>query len=155
MRRLIDKIFRKTGGHSPGKQPQNGPLTTGESGRAAQAFAEAALKKSGHKILASNVADKDGELDIVATHKAFDGVIVVEVRAYGEKSPLRQQDVLPRSKQQQVIQAARRLLPARKLWRHGEGIRFDAVLVRLDVQGRPGSCEHFVNAFTTERRDWF
>ncbi|NUQ34287.1 MAG: YraN family protein [Planctomycetaceae bacterium] len=138
---------------------RRGPLTTAESGVAAQRFAERALKRQGYRTIARNLADGGGELDLVMRHKGFDGMVVIEVRSYSANTNLRQEEVLPPSKQEQVVSAARRLLPrlAKKSSkdRH-QGIRFDAVLVKLDAtSGRPVSMEHFENAFTSTRRDWF
>jgi len=130
-------------------------LTTGESGNAAQAFAENALTASGYTIIKRNLTIKGGELDLVVRDPRWDGIVVVEVRACSVNSRVRREEVLPLSKQKQVTETARRALPASGRWRPGQNLRFDAVLVELDASGRPQAHQHLVNAFTSERRDWF
>ena len=130
------------------------PLTTAESGRAAQRYADRLLRRKGYKIVFRNLSDSNGELDLVARHAAFDGIIVIEVRSCSKNTPLRQEGVFPESKMQQVVQTARRILGKKRLAQ--QGLRFDALIVTLDSEsGRPKGMQHYENAFTANRRDYF
>lgn len=141
--RFLSRLFRPA------------PLTAGDSGRLAQRYVEKYLRKCGCKIVASNVADRDGELDLVVRPRDFHGIAVVEVRSHAHNTTLRQEEVLPPSKQQQVVESARRLLPRMSILTKDDNLRFDAALVRLDASGKPDAVEYIENAFTADRRDWF
>ena len=147
--KLLQKLLRRKG------VPSSGTLTTSESGRAAQDFAERELLRRGFRIVARNLRDKGGELDLVLRHPAFDGVIVLECRAYNPAGRMRREDVVGLNKQQQVVKTARRLLPRKGIANSRDGLRFDVAIVELDVEGRPSRLDLIENAFTTDRRDWF
>jgi|GEM_PF-6416642 len=131
--------------------PRDDRISRGASG---ERFAERELKRAGCKIIARDVKDKHGQLDLVV-RPPEGGVAVVEVRASKRADQGRDLDMLPHSKQQQVIRTARRLLVSRKLWQRGQNLRFDAVFVQLDERGKAISARHIPNAFQATQRDWF
>lgn len=155
IRRLLRPLWRKPHGHGPDSVPAYGRLTAGESGRAAQAYVRAAIVARGWVVLAENLRDRRGELDIVAECKSGTGdVVVIEVRSYSTSRGAKPTDILPKSKQLQVTETARRLLPRQPWWRKGLNLRFDAAIVGLDRDGRPKSIEYLPHAFEARRRDW-
>ncbi len=130
------------------------PTTSNESGRNAEAAAEAHLLASGHRLLARNLRGRGGEIDLI-TLDPNGTIVVVEVRSLVPRPGFRLDQALPKSKQEQVVQAARRLLPTQRWWKHGSMLRFDAVMIELDPSGKVQRIEHYPNAFQPRRRDWF
>lgn len=155
IRRLLRPFSRKPVGLGGGSVPAVGRLTAGESGRAAQAYVRTAILARGWVVLAENLRDRRGELDIIAECSPGSGdVVVIEVRSYSASRGAKPADILPKSKQLQVTETARRLLPRQAWWRKGLNLRFDAAIVGLDRNGRPESIEYLPHAFEARRRDW-
>jgi len=135
--------------------PTSGKLTAAESGRLAQAYVVQKITAQGWLVIAENLHDKQGELDIVADASGGQGdIVVIEVRSCVPTKWRQVTELLPPSKQLQVTEAARRLLPRQSWWRRGLSLRFDAALVELSPDGRPSRLEYVVNAFEPKRRDW-
>lgn len=128
---------------------------TSAKGSRAEGHARQWLKSQGYRIVAANIADDRGELDLLV-HPPGDSLTlaVVEVRSSSSQSTLRHDMLFPPAKQRQVEDTARRLLVKRRLVRPGMGVRFDVVFVRLDDAGNALEVQHFPHAFTARRRDW-
>ncbi|MBK8208446.1 MAG: YraN family protein [Planctomycetes bacterium] len=126
-------------------RPQAGRSATRAVGDKAEQFALAYLKKEcGFKLIEQGMHDEDGELDLVGRIKGNEGLVVVEVRARTEGGLVSPRDAVDFSKQRQVVETARRLLPRKGFH---DVLRFDIVGVWLDQQGAPARAEHFADAF--------
>lgn len=145
LKALIERLFRR--------RKNKLSASTISKGARAERFARRWFAQQGTRVLAGDLSDKHGQLDLlIAT--ADGGVAVVEVRSHSS-AQADHQALMPWSKQQQVIHTARRLLPRSKYWKHGDPLRFDACFVRLDEKGEAVSVEHIPNAFQPTQRDWF
>ncbi len=110
-------------------------------GRRGEDLAVDFLRRKGYRIVARNVRQSFGEIDIIARHGQF--LVFVEVKTrrsdrYG--SPL---EAVDRRKQRQMIRAAQAYL-AREVSTE-TAARFDVISVLLGRE-RP-SIQHIVNAF--------
>ncbi|MEX2107905.1 MAG: YraN family protein [Solirubrobacterales bacterium] len=116
-------------------------------GRTAEDFVAARLAASGWRIVERNARTRFGELDIVA----LDGqaLVFVEVKAgrrgsaFGPERPVLAVDW---RKQRRVRRLATAWMMERRRPRYAE-IRFDAIGVTLDQQGRVLDVEHIRGAF--------
>jgi putative endonuclease len=103
------------------------------------------LKRKGYKILERNFTVRQGEVDVVAFR---DGTVAfVEVRTQTAPAQIDPAETITRRKQRRVIKAARQYSTLHELERENVILRFDAVLILLDEDGRPESVEHIENAF--------
>lgn len=137
------------------KSRSRGALSRKGRGVSAEAFAAKWLKRNGAKILARDLADAHGQLDLVI-RPPEGGVAVVEVRAH--RAPISEaldHALLPAGKQRQIARTARRLLESSGVWSRDQNLRFDALFVALDGEGRAVSCRYLPNAFQPTQRDWF
>lgn len=111
-------------------------------GRAAEAEAEAFLRRKGYRILARNLRSSLGELDLVAEQQ---GVLVfVEVKARRTDALGGAPHAVDGRKQAKLIRLAGQYLA-----RHGLGARhcrFDVLLCR-GGERRSEAIEHIENAF--------
>jgi putative endonuclease len=122
-------------------------------GQRGEQLAVAHLERLGYAALARNVRTRYGELDIIA----FNGRILVfsevktrRVRASASRSSFAHQPLLGLGRAQRIRQ--RRLASA---WLtdphtprlHAESIRFDAIGVSVDHEGRLLSIEHIEGAW--------
>lgn len=104
------------------------------------------LVRSGLTILERNFRTRWGEIDLIAT----DGrrLIFVEVKcrrlAGGDRDPL---ESVHLRKRQQVRRMAARWLVERRDRPRVEELRFDAIGVTLDLQGRLVRLDHLEGAF--------
>ncbi len=117
------------------------------SERAAARF----LRRAGHRVLAANVADALGELDLIT----LDGqtLVVVEVRSTSTADPQVAAATVNYAKQKRVCEAAVRYLGRRRLL--GVAVRFDVVAIAWPP-GRPEpTIVHFVQAFDPTGRFQF
>jgi putative endonuclease len=117
-------------------------------GRAAEDLVAARLAASGWELLERNARTRYGELDIVA----LDGraLVFVEVKAgrtgsvSGPERPILSVD---RRKQLRIRRLATAWMSERRGVRRYAEIRFDAVGVSFDRDGRATHVEHIENAF--------
>ncbi|KAA0218119.1 YraN family protein [bacterium] len=123
---------------------RRGASPTRARGDLAEDFALEFLLQQGFTLLARNLGDERGELDLVGRQRGFDGIVVVEVRARREGGLLAPREAVNRRKQRQVVKTARRLLPRHQL--HGP-LRFDIVGVWLNEQHKPVRAQRFESAF--------
>ncbi len=113
-------------------------------GRAGERMAEEHLRRLGFDVLERNYRTRWGELDLVA----FDGrtLVFCEVKARraGTGQPF---DALHRGKQRQVRRMAASWLAERSHRPRAADLRFDAIGVTIDGQGRLLALEHLEGAF--------
>ncbi len=109
------------------------------SERAAARF----LRRLGYRIVAANVADREGELDLLAV----DGntLVVVEVRSTSTTDPQRAADSVDFRKQRKLTAAALRFLGRRGLL--GVTVRFDVLAIAWPPEKREPTVLHFRDAF--------
>lgn len=109
------------------------------SERAAAKF----LRSLGYRILAANVSDRKGELDLLA----LDGrtLVVVEVRSTSGPDPHTAAATVDRAKQRRLTDATRRFLSRRRLL--GTPLRFDVVAIAWPPGARSPTILHLPNAF--------
>jgi putative endonuclease len=116
-------------------------------GRRSERAAARFLRSLRYRVLAANVADPSGELDLLA----IDGetLVVVEVRSTAADSP----DALANTaatidlrKQRRITEATLRFLAARRLL--GKiAVRFDVLVLGWPAHLREPVIRHFPNAF--------
>ena len=119
------------------------------SERAAARF----LRGLGYRILAANVADPTGALDLIA----LDGqtVVVVEVRSTGSDDLERTAASVDLRKQRKVTEAALRFL-ARKRLLESLAVRFDVLVLSWPPAASEPVVRHIPHAFEpTDRFQFF
>jgi putative endonuclease len=117
-------------------------------GRAAEDLVAARLAESSWEVVARNARTRHGELDVVA----LDGrtLVFVEVKAgragaaFGPERPVLAVDF---RKQLRIRRLATAWMGERRDLPRYEGIRFDAVGVTYDRNGRVADYEHIEGAF--------
>ena len=109
------------------------------SERAAAQF----LRKLGYRILAANVSDRRGELDLLVLDKRT--LVVVEVRSTSTDDPHRAAASVDRAKQKRLTDATRRFLSRRRLL--GTDLRFDVIAIAWPPDRREPTILHLPNAF--------
>ena len=118
------------------------------SERAAARF----IRRLGYRILASNVADREGELDLLALDR--DTLVIVEVRSTSTADPHRAAESVGFRKQRKLTAAALRFLSRRKLL--GVNVRFDVVAIAWPPEQPEPTVLHFPGAFEpTDRFQMF
>jgi putative endonuclease len=110
------------------------------SERAAARF----LRGLGYRIIAANVADPTGELDLIA----LDGqtVVVVEVRSTGSDDLERTAASVDLRKQRKITDAALRFLARRRLLEQ-VAVRFDVLVLSWPPTAREPLVRHIPHAF--------
>ncbi len=106
------------------------------------------LRKLGYRILAANVADKLGEIDLLA----LDGesLVVVEVRSTSTHDPQHAALSVDRIKQRKLTEAAVRFLSRRRLL--GVNVRFDILAIAWPPEAREPTILHIPQAFDPSGR---
>ena len=111
-------------------------------GRKAERSAARFLSRRGFRILATNLDDRLGELDILAWHDV--SLVIVEVRSSESRSLDELAATVDKTKQKRITAAAVRFLTRRKLL--GTTVRFDVLAVRWPP-GRNPEFLHLPDAF--------
>jgi putative endonuclease len=106
------------------------------------------LRKLGYRILAANVADQLGEIDLLA----LDGetIVVVEVRSSETKDFESLAASVNAEKQKRLTNAALRFLQRRKLL--NVAVRFDVLAICWPPEESKPKIRHYVNAFEATGR---
>ncbi|MEM1355529.1 MAG: YraN family protein [Planctomycetota bacterium] len=118
------------------------PATPGRRGEdAAAGF----LKKQGYRVIARNLKDRLGEIDLLCLSPDGNCLVIVEVKsaladAAGPSPELR----VGRQKQRKLTALAMRLAQRHRL--AGKAIRFDVIGVTLCDQQQP-QVRHYIGAF--------
>ncbi len=120
------------------------------SERAAAKF----LGRSGLRILARNVADPQGELDLIAFDSATGELVIVEVRSTASPDLHRPLDSVNFTKQKQLTEATLRYL-ARKRLLGNVNVRFDVLAISWPADAKTPTCHHVRDAFKAVGRHQF
>ena len=121
-------------------------------GRRSERAAAKFLRRLGYRILAANVADPAGELDLIA----LDGqtLVIVEVRSTAGTDLERTAASVDYKKQRQVSDAALRFL-CRKRLLEGVNVRYDIVVISWPPEAREPTFRHYPHAFESVGRFQF
>lgn len=124
-------------------------------GQRSERVAARYLRGLGYRLLAANVADRDGELDLLA----LDGetLVIVEVRSTSSDRP----DALEQTaasvnyrKQRKITEATSRFLAQRRLL--GKlAVRYDILVLAWPEHAREPSIRHIPHAFESTGRFQF
>ena len=109
------------------------------SERAAARF----LRRLGFRILARNLADQRGEIDLLALDGAT--IVVVEVRSTESADIQKVAASIDAAKQRRLTNAALRFLQRRRL--RNIAVRFDVLVIRWPAAKREPEIHHYRNAF--------
>jgi putative endonuclease len=112
------------------------------SERAAAKF----LRRAGLRIVARNVADPQGELDIIAFDPTTQELVIVEVRSTASPYLHRPLDSVNFAKQKRLTEAALRFL-ARKRLLGNTNVRFDVLAISWPPTAREPVIHHVRHAF--------
>ena len=112
-------------------------------GRRSERYTAKYLRKLGWRILASNVADTRGELDILALDAGT--LVVVEVRSTAGSDPAIPAASVDLRKQRRITEAVLRYLARRQLL--GFPVRFDVLAIAWPEERREPIIEHIRHAF--------
>ena len=106
------------------------------------------LRKLGYRILASNLSDQLGEIDLLA----LDGetIVVVEVRSSESKDFETLALTVDGEKQRRLTNATLRFLQRRKLL--NVAVRFDVLAICWPPEECKPAIRHYVNAFEATGR---
>ena len=112
-------------------------------GSRAERAAARFLRKKRFRILAANVADRSGELDLIA----LDGrtLVIVEVRSSESADFENLAASVDAEKQRRITQAALRFLKRRRL--RGIAVRFDVLAVVWPADDAAPGIRHYPDAF--------
>lgn len=113
-------------------------------GRRSERAAAKFLRRLGYRLIAANVADPAGELDLIA----LDGgtLVVVEVRSTESDDLDRTAASVDAAKQRKITGAALRFL-ARKRLLDGVPVRFDVLVLSWPPGSREPTVRHIPHAF--------
>lgn len=120
------------------------------SERAAAKF----LARSGLRILARNVADPQGELDLIAFDKSTGELVIVEVRSTASPDLHRPLDSVNFAKQKKLTEATLRYL-ARKRLLGNVNVRFDVLAISWPADATVPTYHHVRGAFEAVGRHQF
>lgn len=110
------------------------------------------LRRLGYRVLATNVADRRGELDLLALDRTT--LVVVEIRSTSTADPHRAAESVDLRKQRKLTAAALRFLSRRRLL--GVNLRFDVVAIAWPPGRREPTVMHLPGAFEpTDRFQMF
>src|SRR5579871_2910605 len=113
-------------------------------GRRSERAAARFLRKLGYRVLAANVSDPTGELDLIA----LDGqtLVVVEVRSTESDDLERTAASVDLRKQRKITDAALRFLTRRRLLDR-VAVRFDVLVLSWPPTAREPVVRHIPHAF--------
>ncbi len=113
-------------------------------GRRSERAAARFLRGLGYRVLAANVADPAGELDLIALDGAT--LVVVEVRSTAGDDLEKTAASVDLRKQRKITEATLRFL-ARKRLLEGVPVRFDVLVLNWPAGARKPAVYHFPHAF--------
>jgi putative endonuclease len=108
-----------------------------QRGRRGERLAVAVLWLRGYRILARNLRQAGGEVDLVALHRGE--IVLVEVKTRGERHPYPLIDAVTHGQRRRMLRVGRRWLARHGL--RGHPIRVAAVLIRLGGRWRLPSIQ--------------
>jgi putative endonuclease len=113
-------------------------------GREAERLAARHLKKQNYRILARNLRQRHGEIDLIAIDQDGPTLVIVEVKAGQADAPIAPELRVGPAKQRKLISLAATLARSHRLTH--SAWRFDVVAVEYH-QGKPPLIRHYANAF--------
>lgn len=111
------------------------------------------LRTRGYRILAANVFERVGELDLLALDPDGATLAVVEVRSTSGPDPQAAADTVNFAKQRKLTEATLRYLARRKLL--GVNLRFDVLAIAWPPGAREPTVRHVCQAFESVGRFQF
>lgn len=108
------------------------------------------LRREGYRILAANVSDRLGEIDLLALDPDGSTLVVVEVRSTSTGDVQKAADSVNYPKQKKLTEAAVRYLARRGLF--GVNLRFDVLAIAWPTEQREPTVLHFRQAFEATGR---
>ena len=117
-------------------------------GRRSERYAAKYLRKQGWRLVAANVADTLGELDILALEGRT--LVIVEVRSTAGTDPLIPAASVDSRKQRRISEAVLRFLGRRRLL--GINVRFDIIAIAWPEGQREPKLLHLRDAFESTGR---
>ena len=122
-------------------------------GRRSEKAAAKFLRKHRYRILAANVFERVGELDLLALDPDGRTLVVVEVRSTSTADPQKAADSVTYPKQRKLTDAAVRFLSRRGLL--GVNLRFDVLAIAWPPEAREPTFLHLPHAFEATGRFQF
>ena len=119
-------------------------------GRRSERAAARFVRKLGFRILAANIADRRGEIDLLALDPARQTLVVIEVRSVSTADPRAAASSVNYPKQKKLTEAVVRFLSRRKLL--GVNVRFDVVAIAWPPGAREPTILHLPQAFEATGR---
>jgi putative endonuclease len=114
-------------------------------GRRSERVAAGYLRKKGFRLLAANVADRRGELDLLALDPDGATVVVVEVRSVSGTDPHLAAETVDARKQRKIAAAALRFVARRKLL--NVNVRLDVLALAWPPAAKEPRILHIPGAF--------
>jgi putative endonuclease len=114
-------------------------------GRRSERYAARFLRKAGYKIIAANLADRRGEIDLLAIEPDRQTIVVVEVRSITGDDPTRAASSVDYNKQKKLTAITLRFLSRRRLL--GQNVRFDILALAWPKDQSEPKLLHIPNAF--------
>ena len=108
------------------------------------------IRRRGYRVLAANLADRLGEIDLLALDPDGRTLVVVEVRSVATADPSAAARTVNYPKQKKLTEAALRFLHRRKLL--GTNLRFDVVAIAWPPGSREPTILHLPHAFEATGR---
>jgi putative endonuclease len=121
-------------------------------GRRSERAAARFLRSLGWRIVAANLSDTLGELDLIAIDR--DTLVIVEVRSTSGDDWERVAASVDLQKQKRITNSAARFLARRKLL-DGVHVRFDVLVLCWPPGAKTPTIRHFPNAFEAVGRFQF
>jgi len=122
-------------------------------GQRSEKYAERYLRLAGYRVLARNVADRRGEIDLLALSPDRQILVVVEVRSITGNDPQLALNTVTEPKQRKVAGAAHRFLSRHRLL--GINLRFDVIGLAWPVGMKKPNILHIPDAFSSPDRFQF
>jgi putative endonuclease len=121
-------------------------------GRRSERAAARFLRSLGYRLVAANVADSAGEIDLIALDQLT--VVIVEVRSTAGTDWERTAASVDHNKQKRITDAATRFL-ARPNLLEGVNVRYDVLILTWPPDASEPVIRHFPNAFEAVGRFQF
>jgi len=117
-------------------------------GQRSEKYAAKYVRKLGYKILAANLSDRLGELDLIV--RDGDVIAVIEVRSKSDPDPQVAANSVSHAKQKRITEATLRFLTRHKLL--GRTVRFDVLALGWPANAKEPAVLHIKNAFEATGR---
>ncbi len=117
-------------------------------GQRSERVAARFLRRLGYRILARNLADQRGEIDLLALDNMT--LVVIEVRSTESSELQTVANSVNAAKQRRISNATLRFLKRRRLL--NIAVRFDVLVIRWPAGQREPEIRHYRNAFQSTGR---